>query len=69
MKSSSLSTPLLCLSLLALAACGKGKEQGPPQMPPPEVGVVQAQAQTSPLTRDLVGRLSPYRSADVRARR
>lgn len=68
MKSSSLSTPLLCLSLLALAACGKGKEQGPPQMPPPEVGVVQAQAQNSPLTRDLVGRLSPYRSADVRAR-
>jgi membrane fusion protein (multidrug efflux system) len=68
MKSSSLSTPLLCLSLLALAACGKGKEQGPPQMPPPEVGVIQVQPQSSPLTRDLVGRLSAYRSADVRAR-
>jgi len=68
MKSSSLSTPLLCLSLLALVACGKGKEQGPPQMPPPEVGVVQVQPQSSPLTKDLVGRLSPYRSADVRAR-
>ncbi|MDW2980959.1 MAG: efflux RND transporter periplasmic adaptor subunit [Rhodanobacter sp.] len=68
MKSSSLSTPLLCLSLLVLTACGKGKEQGPPQMPPPEVGVIKAQPQSSPLTKDLVGRLSAYRSADVRAR-
>lgn len=68
MKSSLLSTPFLCLSLLALAACSKGKEQGPPQMPPPDVGVIKAQPQSSPLTRDLVGRLSSYRSADVRAR-
>ena len=30
--------------------------------------MVEAQPQTVPLTRDLVGRLSPYRSADVRAR-
>ncbi len=67
MKSSLMRTPLLCLGLLALAACG-GKEQGPPQMPPPEVGVIKAQPQSSPLTRDLVGRLSAYRSADVRAR-
>ena len=66
MKSSSLRTPLLCLSLLVLAACGK--EQGPPQMPTPDVGVFTAQPQNSPLTRDLVGRLSSYRSADVRAR-
>lgn len=68
MKSSSLRTPLLCLGLLALAACGKGKEQGPPQMPPPEVGVIRVQPQSSPLTKELVGRLSSYRSADVRAR-
>lgn len=69
MKPWSLRTPLLCLSFLTLAACsGNGKEQGPPQMPPPEVGVLKAQPQSSPLTRDLVGRLSPYRSADVRAR-
>lgn len=67
MKSTSLRTPVLCLSLLALAACGK-KDQAPPQAPPPEVGVIKAQAQSTPLTENLVGRLSPYRSADVRAR-
>jgi len=33
-----------------------------------EVGVVKAQAQSVPLTRELVGRLSATRSADVRAR-
>jgi membrane fusion protein (multidrug efflux system) len=68
MKSTSLRTPLLCLGLLSLVACGKGKEQGPPQMPPPEVGVVKAQPQSVPLTKDLVGRVSAFRSADVRAR-
>ncbi|MEP6899536.1 MAG: efflux RND transporter periplasmic adaptor subunit [Rhodanobacter sp.] len=68
MKSSPLRTTVLCLSLLALAACSKGKDQGPPQPPPPEVGVLKAQPQNSPLTRELVGRLSPFRSADVRAR-
>jgi membrane fusion protein, multidrug efflux system len=50
-----------------LAGCGKA----PPaqqQMPPPEVGVVRAKSQSVPLTRDLVGRLSATRSADVRAR-
>lgn len=68
MKSSLLRTPLLCLCLLVLAACGKSKEDGPPKMPPPDVGVLTAQPQSSPLTRDLVGRLSAFRSADVRAR-
>ncbi|WHZ18401.1 MAG: RND efflux system, membrane fusion protein [Rhodanobacteraceae bacterium] len=56
----------LLIGLATLASCGKGK--GPPQAPLPEVGVVTAQPQTVPLTRDLVGRLSAYRSADVRAR-
>ena len=58
---------LLACGLLILTACGGGND--PSQTPPPpEVGVVEAQPQTVPLTRDLVGRLSPYRSADVRAR-
>ena len=62
-------TLALCLGMLALAACGKGKpQQGAPQMPTPEVGVITLKAQTVPLTKDLVGRLSAFRSADVRAR-
>lgn len=68
MKSTSLRTLLLCLGLLSLAACGKGKEQGQQQMPTPEVGVIRAQPQSTPLTKDLVGRVSAFRSADVRAR-
>jgi membrane fusion protein (multidrug efflux system) len=68
MKSSLLRTPVLCLALLTIAACSKGKDQQQQQMPTPVVGVVNAQPTNSPLTRDLVGRLAPYRSADVRAR-
>src|SRR3546814_2267420 len=37
-------------------------------MPPPQVGVVVAKQTTVPLTQEMVGRLAPYRSADVRAR-
>lgn len=50
---------------LTVAAC---KKQEMPQMPPPQVGVVEAAPQTLPLQRDMVGRLSAFRSADVRAR-
>jgi len=57
---------LLACGLLALSACGGKEEASAP--PAPEVGVIEAKQQTVPLTRDLVGRLSPYRSADVRAR-
>jgi membrane fusion protein, multidrug efflux system len=59
---------LLVSAVLALAACGKGQAPQQQQMPPPEVGVVTAHAQSVPLTRDLVGRLSATRTADVRAR-
>ncbi|RPE75817.1 efflux RND transporter periplasmic adaptor subunit [Vulcaniibacterium tengchongense] len=52
---------------LGLAACG-GDEQAQGAPPPPEVGVVKVQPQTVPLQKDLVGRLAPFRSADVRAR-
>ena len=51
---------------LGLTACKKPPEQQAP--PPPEVGVIDAQPQNLPLQRELVGRLSPFRSADVRAR-
>lgn len=56
---------LLCIGLAALAGCGK-KPSPPP--PPPPVGVVTAQAQTVPLEKSLVGRLSSYLSANVTAR-
>ena len=59
--------------LFLLAGCGKGDQPagagGPGgAMPPPEVGVIVAKAGTVPLQAELVGRLAPYRSADVRAR-
>ena len=57
--------PIIPLAAL-LAACG-GKQE--PQAPPvPEVEVVTAAAADLPLQRELSGRLSPFRSADVRAR-
>ncbi len=57
---------LLALSAAALGACGS--HAAPPAPSPPQVGVQLARAQPVPLTRDLVGRLSATRSADVRAR-
>jgi membrane fusion protein (multidrug efflux system) len=51
-----------------LAACGKGGAPQQQQMPPAEVGVLVAKAQAVPITRDLVGRISATRTADVRAR-
>ena len=61
---------VLTLSLLVVAGCSKqGAEGGQGgQMPPPEVGVQTLQPATIPVQRDLVGRLSAFRSADVRAR-
>lgn len=59
----------LLLSLAAaggLAACGRA----PPAVSaaPPEVGVVRVHAEAVPLDREVVGRLAPVRTADVRAR-
>lgn len=65
MKTSALRVGLLCLAMFALVACGK--KQAPPA-PTPQVGVITAQPENAPLTKDLVGRLSAFRSADVRAR-
>lgn len=49
-----------------LVACGK--KGGPPPQQSVEVAVVTVKAQSVPITRELVGRLSATRSADVRAR-
>jgi membrane fusion protein, multidrug efflux system len=57
----------MSIAALALAACGK-PPQGARAASPPEVGVIPARAESVPLTREVVGRLSPVRTADVRAR-
>jgi membrane fusion protein, multidrug efflux system len=61
---------VLVASALLLTACDKPSAQSAPNaaMPPPEVAVVQAKAQSVPLTRELVGRLAATRVAQVRAR-
>lgn len=60
---------------LLLSACGGDEQAGPGgpggpggAMPPPEVGVVVAESGDVTLQQEMVGRLAPYRSADVRAR-
>jgi membrane fusion protein (multidrug efflux system) len=67
-----LHSALTCVGLAALAlvatGCGKSAQQQQQNTPPPEVGVIAVQPRSMPLERSLVGRLSPYRSADVRAR-
>src|SRR6516164_64880 len=54
------------VAALVLVACARAPQNH--EQPPPEVGVMRAQEQAVPLTRDLVGRLAPVRTADVRAR-
>jgi membrane fusion protein (multidrug efflux system) len=54
------------MAAMLLAACGRKAES--PAPPPVEVGIGTAHSQPVPLTRELVGRLSATRSADVRAR-
>lgn len=58
---------IVCIGLLALAGC-KGSQQGPQQPPPASVGVITVHPQTAELNKELVGRLSAYRNADVLAR-
>jgi membrane fusion protein (multidrug efflux system) len=57
----------ICAATVTLLA-GCGKKGGPPPQQSVEVGVITAKAQSVPITRELVGRLSATRSADVRAR-
>ena len=58
---------LAAAGALGLAGCGKALPP-PASSAPPEVGVVRARAEAVPLTREVVGRVSPVRTADVRAR-
>jgi membrane fusion protein (multidrug efflux system) len=67
MKSALSAIPLMVLSAAGLLA-GCAKAPPPMSMPPPQVAFVTAHAQEVPLVRDLVGRLSATRQADVRAR-
>ena len=53
-----------CIAL----AVGCGKKDQAPAPPPPELGVLEMRPESTPLTRNLVGRLSAYRTSDVRAR-
>ena len=58
-------------AVVALAACGKGKEPvaaGAAAAPPPEVGVVVARPRNVGLITELPGRLEASRVAQVRAR-
>ncbi|MDR5783153.1 efflux RND transporter periplasmic adaptor subunit [Caballeronia sp. LZ065] len=64
MKSRFRRATLSCLCPIVLAACSKSP--APPA--PPRVATVTVQARSAPLERSLVGRLSPYYSANVTAR-
>jgi membrane fusion protein (multidrug efflux system) len=61
-----LRSSLLSIGFIALVGCGKGDPPPPP--PPPKVGVMEVQPRSVPLTRNFVGRLSAYYSANVTAR-
>src|SRR5262245_46026342 len=54
------------VAALFVAACGPGGP--PPQMPPPEVGVIVVHSGPVPIVREASGRLAPTRASDVRAR-
>ncbi|MDR5759487.1 efflux RND transporter periplasmic adaptor subunit [Caballeronia sp. LZ035] len=64
MKSRPWRVSLSYLCLIVLAACHKST----PPPPPPQVSTTKVHAQTVPLERRFVGRLSPYYSANVTAR-
>jgi membrane fusion protein, multidrug efflux system len=57
---------IVSISLVALFGCGKSDP--PPAPPVPHVGVMDAEPSNVPLTRNFVGRLSAYYSANVTAR-
>src|SRR5688572_32946560 len=66
----SISKILPSLLVLLLAACSNGKAATAPKGPPPpvQVGVVTLEARPVTLTRELPGRTTAFRVAEVRAR-
>lgn len=54
--------------LFAMAGCGKKEGSAPPPPGPVEVGVIRVAPSPVTLTRELPGRTSAYRIAEVRAR-
>jgi membrane fusion protein, multidrug efflux system len=62
------SVPVLGAALAAALAAGCAPGPAATTAQTPEVSVLHAKSQVLPLTRDLVGRVSAVRSADVRAR-
>src|SRR5689334_419149 len=59
---------LISMAVAALFVAACGKQEGPPEMPPPEVGVVVVHARPVSLVREASARLAPTRASDVRAR-
>ena len=55
-------------TLLFLPSCGKKPPAAAPAMPPAEVTFTPATAETVTITRDLPGRITALRVAEVRAR-
>jgi membrane fusion protein (multidrug efflux system) len=70
MRSILLRGAAVVMPALFLSACDKPSAQSlqDQAMPVPQVAVVQAESQSVPLTRELVGRLAATRVAQVRAR-
>jgi membrane fusion protein (multidrug efflux system) len=59
---------MLAAAGLGLAACDRSAQQGPPQMPPPEVSAVSVQPRDIPITLEYVGRTEGVREVEVRPR-
>jgi membrane fusion protein (multidrug efflux system) len=51
-----------------MAACDKSMENAAPQPPPPLVRIAAARSETVAVTNEYVGRISAYRSLEIRAR-
>ena len=58
----------LSLTCLSLAGCGKPSNQGPAQMPPPEVTVALVEPREITVTFDAVGQTAGVREVEVRPR-